>query len=163
MLWSLTGGQNLRYFLRSQAKSRLNFRCYLQLINVIYGFWKVVIPIYIQLQFPFTENRDITQITILNALMTAWAGDLLGGDIIIWGRELLPPEKIVCKFFQMLWKMQKVFQNVFLRRFVCPSINRRSGNGDRMFFIIWALLPSQRTYKLNFEQLAVFVYALLLG
>jgi hypothetical protein len=34
-------------------------------------------------------------------------------DIIIWVRELLPPEKIVVKYFQLFWKMEKVFQNAF--------------------------------------------------
>jgi hypothetical protein len=51
----------------------------------------------IRLESLFTEDQKISQNTIPAALMTAWEGDLLGGDIIIWGRELLPPEKIVCK------------------------------------------------------------------
>ena len=57
-----------------------------------------------------------------------------GIDVIIWNRAL-PPEKNSFKIFSTLMENGKSFSERFLRQFVCPSINRRSGNGDRMFFV----------------------------
>lgn len=44
---------------------------------------------------------------------TALEGDLLGRDIIIWDRELLPPEKIVCKKFLDVLENAKSFSERF--------------------------------------------------
>ena len=56
-------------------------------------------------------------------------------------------KKIVYKNFQTFWKMQKSFSERFLRQFVCPSIIRRSRNGNRMFFLnLSAYCFSEPTY-----------------
>jgi hypothetical protein len=80
------------------------------------------------------DTQNITHITILNALMTAWEGDLLGRDTCVWGRELLPPEKNSLKIFLNVLENVKSFSDRVFKQFVCPSINPRCGNGDRMFF-----------------------------
>jgi hypothetical protein len=38
--------------------------------------------IFSRIKFLFTEDQEITHITIPNALMTAWVGDLFGKDIM---------------------------------------------------------------------------------
>jgi len=44
--------------------------------------------------------------------------------------SVFPPEKINCKIFSTVLENGKSFSERFLRQFVCPSINRRSGNGN---------------------------------
>jgi hypothetical protein len=39
-----------------------------------------------RLNFKSMDTQNITHITIQNALMAAWDGDLLGRDTCVWGR-----------------------------------------------------------------------------
>lgn len=74
----------------------------------------------IQDWYPYISNFNFhsleTEISPNSPSQTRWwrlGRRSLGKGYHVWNRELLPPEKIVCKFFQVIWKMQKVFQNVF--------------------------------------------------
>jgi len=59
------------------------------------------------------DTQNITHNTIPAALMTAWEGDLFGLVSSSTVNNYCRVKKIVVKCFQLFWKMEKVFQNIF--------------------------------------------------
>jgi hypothetical protein len=48
---------------------------------------------------------------------------------------VLPPEKNSLKIFSTVLENGNSFSERFLKQFVCPSINRKFGNGNLMSFL----------------------------
>ena len=73
------------------------------------GIFKSGDTAYSRIKFPVNIIQSITQITILNALLTAWEGDLWGRDIMSGDESYYRLKKIVYKNFSSVLKNVKSF------------------------------------------------------